>query len=202
MRQSYKAFICCAFSALAFTACQTTPVIHTESVKPQATIEPLPPPSRVQVSPYPESGIERQSQPLPSTTPTVVKKPQAVIIPPSTIPKTTTTLKDGRGIPAYEKLMQDYIQRLKQNNLVEAEKLLLQAQRIAPQSADVYRELSRLANLRKQASNAEAFAQKGLTFAQTKVQQRQLWEQILQSAQLRNDTIRIQTAKQQIAQLK
>ena len=200
MHSYLKTVFLCTLGTLTLTACQSTPI--PPKVTPvQPPIVKSEPPPRVQVTPYPDSGIERQSQPLP-TTPPVIKKPQTVIIPPTTVPKVNTTLKDGRGIPAYSKLMQDYIQSLKQNNIAEAEKLLLQAQRIAPQSADVYRELARLANLRKQASNAEAFARKGLTFAQNNVQQRQLWEQILQSAQLRNDAILIQTAKQQISTLK
>ena len=70
----------------------------------------------------------------------------------------------------------------------DAESNLLQAQRMAPQSAEVYRELARLANLRKQGSNAEALARKGLSFAQNNTMRKQLWEQILQSAKLRNNT--------------
>jgi hypothetical protein len=121
-----------------------------------------------------------------------------VILPEQT-PTPNRHLKNGHGIAAYEKLMQDYLQSLRKNNLIAAEQQLIQAQRIAPQSADVYRELARLANLKKQAANAEALARKGLTFAQNNVQRKQLWQQILQSAQQQNKAALIQQAQQNIA---
>lgn len=192
------------FSALFATSmilvgCQTTPIIQAEPVLPKATIPPesVQPESKVKVIPYPDSGIRTESQPLPSGSNSSASPPRVIL--PEQIPQPHRQLRDGRGIAAYQKAMQDYNQFLRQNNLVDAEKNLLQAQRIAPQSADVYRELARLANLRKQGSNAEAFARKGLSFAQTQVQRKQLWQQILLSAQIRQLPILIQQAQQQIA---
>lgn len=182
--------------------CQSNTAIKTEPAPAQISVEPPKEEPRVKITPYPDSGIKRETQPLPriTTQPApVISSPPRVILPEQK-PAPVRQLKDGHGIAAYDRLMQNYLQALKQNNLVEAEKNLLQAQRIAPQSADVYRELARLANLRKQASNAEAFARKGLTFAQSNVQNKQLWQQILHSAQLRNNTLLIQQAQQKIAQ--
>ena len=158
--------VCSVLASVVVVGCQSTTVIQTAPVEPQATIEPEQPSSGVRVTPYPDSGIIRESKPLPPI-PSKTVTPPRVILPTTQSNSTTTTksLKDGRGVAAYEKLMQNHLQALGQNNLVEAEKNLLQAQRIAPQSADVYRELARLANLRKQGSSAEAFARKGLTFA-------------------------------------
>ncbi len=190
------------FTSLAFVGCQTTTApIQTTIEKPKATLEekPAEPESRVKVTPYPDSGIRRESQPLPSSS-TQTRNPPApprVILPEQT--QRQQNLKDGRGVAAYQQLMQDYQQSLNKNDLSAAENYLIQAQRIAPQSADVYRELARLANLKKQGANAEALARKGLTFAQNNTQRKQLWQQILQSAQLRNNAILIQQAQQNIA---
>lgn len=182
-------------SCFFIVGCQTTPAPVQSTVKqPQAVIvtSPSPETTKVITTPYPDSGIRRESQPLPSTTP-----PRVIL--PEQQPTPQRNLKDGRGVAAYEKLMQDYLQSLNKGDLANAESQLLQAQRIAPQSADVYRELARLANLRKQAANAEALARKGLTFAQNNVQRKQLWQQILQAAQLRNNAALIQQAQRNIA---
>ena len=117
-------------------------------------------------------------------------------------PKSAVQLKNGQSIPAYQKLMNDYIAYLRQNNLLAAEHALTQAQRIAPQSSDVYRELSRLANLKGQYLSAEAFARKGLMYALSNVQRKLLWQQIQFSAAKRNDAALIQQANLALIQLK
>ena len=175
--------------------CQSTPVIQPEPITPKITLpEVQEPESKVKVIPYPPSDIVRESQPLPP-----IQQPTRVILPVEPKSPPTRQLKDGQGIPAYTNAFNRYTEALRQNNLAEAEKNLLQAQRIAPQSADVYRELARLANLRKQGGTAEAFSRKGLSFAQNNVQRKQLWEQILQSAKIRQSAVLIQQAQQQIA---
>lgn len=186
-------------ASVVLVGCQTTPIIQAEPVVPKATLppQPEPPESKVKIIPYPDSGIRKESQPLPSQNSPQIYPPRVIL--PEQTPQPQRQLRDGRGVAAYQKAMQDYQQFLRQNNLIEAEKNLLQAQRIAPQSAEVYRELARLANLRKQGSNAEAFARKGLSFAQTQMQRKQLWQQILHSAQIRQLPVLIQQAQQQIA---
>jgi hypothetical protein len=154
--------------------------------------------SRVKISKYPDSGIVIESLPLPTSEPSPVTPSPKVLIPAAKkVPP--QKLKDGRGIAAYQKAMDDYVVNLSHKNLAAAESNLIQAQRIAPQSADVYRELARLANLKQQARNAEAFARKGLTFAQNNTQRKQLWQQILHSAQLQKNTTLIQQAQQNIS---
>ncbi|GAA5006079.1 tetratricopeptide repeat protein [Acinetobacter puyangensis] len=198
MKYYNSALLLCAAAILA--GCQTTPNSVSQSAPAAKDTAPAPQQStetssKVQVTPFPENGIHSQSQPLPPAP--VASVPPRVILPPQTsIP---SNLKDGRGIAAYQKLMQDYLQSLRNNDIASAESYLIQAQRIAPQSADVYRELARLANLKKQGASAEAFARKGLTFAQNNAQRKQLWQQILQSAQLRNNVVLIQQAQQNIA---
>ncbi len=187
-------------SAIILTACQTTPRYSTQTAQlPQqpadVQTEPEQPATKVQVIPYPEQEIISESQPLPEA-PQPANPPRIILPEPTT--STAPKLRDGRGIAAYDKLMQDYISHLRGNDLAAAESDLIHAQRIAPQSADVYRELSRIANLKKQGSSAEAFARKGLTFAQTDVQRKQLWQQILQSAQMRNNVILMKQAQQQL----
>lgn len=179
--------------------CQTTP-IQTTIVKPKAEIEITEPnPSKIVVTPLPDSGITRESQPLPNSYPTQPQTIPRIILPEQHQNQPRQNLKDGRGVPAYNKLMQDYQTSLRNNDLDTAESHLIQAQRIAPQSADVYRELARLANLNKQGASAEALARKGISFAQNNAQRKQLWQQILQSAQLRNNALLIQQAQQNIA---
>ncbi len=184
-------------SSLSIVGCQTTTPIQPSIETPKTKVIPQPPTptSKVIITPYPDHEIRREAQPLPPVAP---PQPPLVILPEQT-PTPNRHLKNGHGIAAYEKLMQDYLQSLRKNNLIAAEQQLIQAQRIAPQSADVYRELARLANLKKQAANAEALARKGLTFAQNNVQRKQLWQQILQSAQQQNKAALIQQAQQNIA---
>lgn len=183
-------------SSVVLVGCQTTPTTPpTIETKIKPPIEVKEPESKVKITPYPDSGIKRESQPLPQTSTRVIQQPPRVVTQPP------HQLKDGKGIPAYSQAMKDYTTALSQNRLSDAERSLLQAQRMAPQSADVYRELARLSNLRKQASSAEAFARKGLTFAQTNIQVKQLWQQILQSAQLQNNPSLIQQAQREINKL-
>lgn len=183
-------------SSLGFVGCQSQIIQPPVSTQPKVTLpEKTEPESKVTVTPYPDSGIKKESQPLPNT-------PHRIQIPTSsTVVQPIRQLRDGRGVAAYAKAMQDYTTALRQNRLNDAEGLLLQAQRMAPQSADVYRELARLSNLRKQATNAEAFARKGLTFAQTNLQKKQLWQQILQSAELQKSARLMQQAQREISRL-
>ena len=165
--------------AIVFVGCQSTPIgnpASTPKEEKKAEEKSDKSDSKVVVTPFPDNGIRRESQPL----------PPRLILPENQ--NNHKKLKDGKGVPAYQNLMQSYLKNLRQNNLSDAESNLLQAQRMAPQSAEVYRELARLANLRKQGSNAEALARKGLSFAQNNTMRKQLWEQILQSAKLRNNT--------------
>lgn len=138
------------------------------------------------------NAVEQQTKPA--------SNPPRLILPKQ--PKSPVPLKTGQAIPAYQKLMKDYVGYLRQNNLIAAEQALTQAQRIAPQSSDVYRELSRIANLKKQYRSAEAFARKGLMYALSNVQRKLLWQQIQLSAVKRNDAALLQQANLALTQLK
>ncbi|KAA8734752.1 hypothetical protein F4V57_03030 [Acinetobacter qingfengensis] len=179
--------------------CQSLPPQTSGQIEQPKSEQKAEPEQKVKTAPYPDDGIRRESKPLPSIPvqqPSTQSPPRVILPAPKPQPK--QQLKDGRGVAAYQKLMSDYLVNLRNNRLSAAENNLIQAQRIAPQSADVYRELARLANLRQQGANAEAMARKGLTFAQNNTQRKQLWQQILQSAQIRNNNALIQQAQQNI----
>ena len=168
------------------------PVQQTPSSSPDVMPEKIALPT---VKPHPtRSSASTSSQAKPNLS--------RIILPASARMVSAPIYKDGRNVPAYRQLMRDYIAYLRKNDLVHAEMALLHAQRLAPQSADVYRELARLANLKKQSMRAEVFARKGLMFAVNTVQKRQLWKQILSSAQLRLDTQLIKRAKSELLQYK
>lgn len=188
---SQLSMVFASLSLVGLVGCQSLPsTSNTPAAKTETRSEEKPKEkeSKVVVTALPDDGIRRESQPLPS------RQPPRVILPKNQ--NNTKKLKDGQGVPAYQNLMQSYLKNLRQNNLKEAENSLIQAQRIAPQSAEVYRELARLANLRKQGSSAEAFARKGLSFAQNNTIRKQLWEQILESAKLRNNANLARQAQQ------
>lgn len=188
---SQLSMVFASLSLVGLVGCQSLPSTSnppTTKTEKQAEEKPKEKESKVVVTALPDDGIRRESQPLPP------RQPPRVILPENQ--NNTKKLKDGQGVPAYQNLMQSYLKNLRQNNLKEAESSLIQAQRIAPQSAEVYRELARLANLRKQGSSAEAFARKGLSFAQNNTIRKQLWEQILESAKLRNNANLARQAQQ------
>ena len=184
-------------SCLLLTGCLNLPsTSEKQSSTQRETTTEKKPPIQAKTTAYPDHGIQVERLPLPSGTPSSSSQP--VVIVPTPAKTAAQKLKDGRGIPAYKTAMDSYLINLRANNLAAAESNLLQAQRIAPQSSAVYREMARLANLKKQNARAEAFARKGLTLAQNNVERKLLWRQILQSAQQSKNSALIQEAQQQI----
>lgn len=136
---------------------------------------------------YAEPSI--QSQRLPSTVPA----PRPV--------QPKVMLRDGSNIPAFSKLMTQAHQQIQANQLNAAEQTLIQAQRMAPQSAAVYARLSEVALKKRQGSNAEAMARKGLMLTNNPRQQHAFWQLILASAELQNNAALASQARTQIQKL-
>lgn len=136
---------------------------------------------------YAEPSI--QSQRLPSTVPA----PRPV--------QPKVTLRDGSNIPAFSKLMAQAHQQIQANQLNAAEQTLIQAQRMAPQSAAVYARLSEVALKKRQGGNAEAMARKGLMLTSNPRQQHAFWQLILASAELQNNAALASQARSQIQKL-
>lgn len=96
------------------------------------------------------------------------------------INQATQKLDDGQNISAHQNLLKQVKAKLEAKQYNDAEKLAIQAQRIAPQSAENYLYLSFIALKRNNVKNAESFARRGLSYAQNNVTKRQLW-MIMQS---------------------
>lgn len=146
------------------TACQLTPqsqetpviITPVETAKPQIRQE-----NGVTITPYPDDGIKREKLPV-DKLPVESPKPQVKQqIPPP--------------LPAYENLIQQTKTAYLARQWETAERLALQTQRIAPQSAENYYYLSRIALHKAQYTSAEALAQRGLSYAKTTAMKKLLW---------------------------
>lgn len=127
------------------------------------------------------------------------RMPSAVPAPRPVQPK--VVLRDGSNIPAFSKLMAQAHQQIQANQLNAAEQTLIQAQRMAPQSAAVYARLSEVALKKRQGGNAEAMARKGLMLTSNPRQQHAFWQLILASAELQNNAALASQARGQIQKL-
>lgn len=103
---------------------------------------------------------------------------------------------DGRSLPAFKKLMQQTQTAYVQGQLNEAEDAATQAQRLAPQSAETFLYLAMIANRKNQPANAEALAQRGLSYAQSNAMKKQLWNAMLKAGQKQNKMATVQKAQQ------
>lgn len=143
-------------------------------------------PDGIKITPYDQPEIKRESM--------------NVIIPPQQ-KKNQQTFDDGRNLPAFKKLIQQTQTAYRAGKWTEAEQTALQAQRIAPQSAETYMYLALIANNTNQAKKADSLARRGLSFAQSGAMKRQLWQIVLKAAQTTKDTTSIKEAQTQIKAL-
>ena len=155
------------------TGCQTVPEQKKHPQKPidkQQTTphkQGVPTPDGVKITPYERPEIKREQAP--------------VIVPQQKVQK--QSFDDGQNIPAVRQLLQQTQTAFQKGQWDEAERFALNAQRLAPQSADVFSYLARIANQKKQYANAESLARRGLSYAQSTTQKKVFWNVILQSAQ-------------------
>lgn len=140
-------------------------------------------PSGVVIHPYDRPDIERKRIVIPEQQERVQK------------------FDDGRNLPAFKKLMQQTQAAYAKGELNKAEDSAMQAQRLAPQSAETFMYLAMIANRKNQPANAEALAQRGLSYAQSTPMKKQLWKIILQAGQKQQKQHTIQKAQQALKAL-
>ena len=169
-----------ALSLIGLVGCQSLPAPESKQPpKPVPAEKPdIKTPSGVVITPYEREEIQR-------------KKMQEIV--PEQHSK--QQFEDGRQLPAFQKLMQKTQLAYKQGKWNEAEAAALQAQRLAPQSAETFLYLALIANKNNQPANAKALAQRGLSYAQTNPMKKQLWQVILKAAQQQKDQKTIQQAQ-------
>ncbi|ENX15711.1 hypothetical protein F895_02257 [Acinetobacter sp. CIP 64.2] len=160
---------------------EKTPTKTAPTQPPKKVTQPS---SGVKITPYDQKEIKRQSVP--------------VVVPQQ---KVQQTFNDGSQLPAFKTLMQKTQVAYKQQQLAEAERYALQAQRIAPQATETYLYLALIADQRKEYANAEALARRGLSYAQSNAMKKQLWLIILKASEARGHKIQAQEANKAIQAL-
>jgi hypothetical protein len=163
------------------TAPEKTPTKTTPTHPPKKVTQPS---SGVKITPYDQKEIKRQSVP--------------VVVPQQ---KVQQKFNDGSQLPAFKTLMQKTQVAYKQQQLAEAERYALQAQRIAPQATETYLYLAMIADQRKEYANAEALARRGLSYAQSNAMKKQLWLIILKASEARNHSVKAQEARRALQAL-
>ena len=174
------------FGIIALSGCQSLPAPETKEptkLVPSEKKE-IKTPSGVVITPYEREEIQR--------------KKMQVVVPQQ---RSTQQFDDGRKLPAFKKLMQQTQLAYKQGQWNQAEATALQAQRLAPQSTETFLYLALVANKKNQPSNAQALAQRGLSYAQSKAMKKQLWLVILKAAQQQKEQKTIQQAQKALKSL-
>lgn len=174
---------------LSLAGCQslfTPPTPQKPSTKPPAK------PAQTEKSPSAASTV-------PYERPEIKRQPYSVQIPQQAAP--LQNFDDGQQLPAFNRLIQQTQQALQQGQLNQAEQYAMQAQRLAPQSAQSFLYLAQIAQANNQAANAESLARRGLSFAQNDGLKKQLWQVILQAGQQQKHSQTINEARAQLQSL-
>ena len=172
--------LCAVFATLA--GCQLLP-----SPPPEPTAVPKKPssskdastPDGIKITPYDRDEIKRE--------------PLQVVLPKQQAQQ--QKFDDGQQLPAFKQLIQQTQHAFARGNWNEAENFAMQAQRLAPQSAETYLYLALVANHKQQPANAESLARRGLSYAQSNAMKKQLWQAVLKAAQQQNNARSIQEAQ-------
>lgn len=180
----------------------TPPVQSPRASYPAATNTP---------STIPENVYPYSSSPQTSSAPVIVTPAREDTLPSPSIPSRNELLERARQnsqqqrrqsttdqseLPAFRSLMQTGTSQLKAGNLTAAENSFTRAQRLAPRSSAVYFYLAQVALKKNQPRKAEAMARRGLNVAEDDSRRRALWQIILRSGQLQNNTRVIREAQQ------
>lgn len=185
--RQFKRFSLCSV-LLAMVGCQmlppTTPEPTTAPKKPSSSKD-ASTPDGIKITPYERDEIKRE--------------PLQVLVPKQHAQQ--QKFDDGQQLPAFKQLIQQTQQAFAQGNWNEAEKFAMQAQRLAPQSAETYLYLAWVANHKQQPANAESLARRGLSYAQSTAMKKQLWQAILKAAQQQNNARSLQEAQQKLKAL-
>ena len=186
------AYILSLSGLLTLAGCQTTP---QQNSKPSKSVEKpkseqpdhrVATPDGVKITPYERPEIKREKVP--------------VVIAPQSKPQ-TQKFEDGENIPAFKQLIQQTQTAYQKGQWDEAERYAIHAQRLAPQSAQVFSYLAQIANQKKQYANAESLARRGLSYAQSPSQKKTFWNVILQAAQQLKSQQSIAEAQKQLQRL-
>lgn len=172
-------------SVYALVACQNItpqPTVPVVTAQPPVKVDTLPP--GIKITPYEPEEIKRQNM--------------QVIVPEQKIQQ---QFDDGQHLPAFQQLMTNTRHAIDTGKWQQAESYALQAQRLAPQSAQSFLYLAQISNQQQKFDNATALAQRGLSYAQDTQVKKQLWQVILQAGQKTNNTQRVQQAQQALASL-
>lgn len=184
------------FAVLMLVGCQAPTPGNKPALTTVITTRP------VEKAPLPSKDNEAKRTPLPDyAEPSIKTKTLPNIVTPVKTVQPKVTLRDGNNIPAFGMLLNKAQQQMKANQLNAAEQTLIQAQRMASQSATVYAYLSEIAIKKRQGANAEAMARKGLMLANSAKQQHAFWQLILISAGLQNNAALASQAKSQMQRL-
>lgn len=174
---------------LAIAGCQSNPIQTGSGKKPEPVQQNQKPkvetPDGVKIIPYDRPEIKRQ--------------PMQVIVPEQKVQP--QKFDDGHNIPAFNQLIKKTETAFRASQWNQAESFALQAQRLAPQSAETYLWLALIANHKNQAKNAESLAKRGLSYAQSDAMRKQLWTAILKSAQQQQNAKAIAEAQAKIKAL-
>jgi hypothetical protein len=170
---------------LSLVGCQTMPEPEkpVSPAKPAAEKPKVQTPDGVVITPYERPEIKRQKIVIPEQKPKNQK------------------LNDGRNLPAFKSLMQQTQQAYTKQQFAKAESTVMQAQRLAPQAPETYLYLGMIANRKNQPARADAFALRGLSYAQSRAMKKQLWQVRLKSAQQQKNAKAIQQAQQALKKL-
>ena len=159
--------IAISLGILGLVGCQSQPSKPIESPKTTPPEKPseIHTPTGVVIKPYDREEIQRQQRPTSGASQPRVVVPQQ---------QKQTVVKDGSELSAFKNLIQKAETAFNNQQLTQAENLTLQAQRVAPQAAQTYLMLSKIALIQNNKANAQALAQRGLSLAQTDQMKSQL----------------------------
>lgn len=168
-------------------------LVACQHIEPTPTLPAKPPenpiktenlPLGIKITPYELEEIQRQNM--------------QVIVPEQTIKQ---QFADGQHLPAFKQLMNNTKQAIHTGKWQQAENYALQAQRLAPQSAQSFLYLGQISNQQQKFDNAIGLAQRGLGYAQDVNIKKQLWQVILHAAQQSKNSQRIKEAQHALANL-
>lgn len=149
------------FSSLLLVACSST-TVRGPYVQPPVSVAPAPSrPSGVPEAAAPEAPVQ--------------------MTPETRRPQPARQLADGSQVPAVRGLVAAADGALARGEVELAAVNLERAQRLAPQSAQVYQKLATVRLRQKRPAEAEQLARKALAYASSPTQQAALWQLIARS---------------------
>lgn len=181
---------------LMLQGCQNLPDYHVHPKQSPLPSRTTPPPEAAKTS----QPASRPVTATPATPPAIPASPM-VLKPATASGQPARKLADGRDMPAVQGLLVSAENQLALGDLEAAGNSLERAQRLAPQSAQVYLRLSDVRLKQGRAAEAEQFARKGLAFAQGTAQQAALWRAVAAAAERQGKTDSARQARQKADQL-